>query len=280
MFDTHAHVNFKDFKEDSADVIQRALRNNTKIINVGSQYSTSERAVRMANQYPEDIYAAVGIHPIHLSEKAFKDEISGEEEINFRPRFEEFKKEKYFELAQHKKVVAIGEIGLDYFHNKENKEKQKTIFTEQVDLAIEAGKPIIIHCRDENFDIKHCAHRDIIKILREKKKQYKKKLQGVVHCFSGSSKEALTYRELGFWLGFNGIITFSSDYNKVLKSIDLKQCLLETDCPYLTPAPFRGKRNEPLYVKYVAEKIAEIKNISFSEVEKITDENASKLFKV
>lgn len=280
MFDTHAHVNFKDFKEDSAEVIRHALNNNTSVINVGSQYSTSERAVRMANQYPEYIYAAVGIHPIHLSDKIFKDEVGSEEEIEFEPRFEEFEKGKYLKLAKDKKTAAIGEIGLDYFHNEENKEKQKEIFAQQIDLAMEINKPIIIHCRDKNFDNKRQAHRDVIKILRDKKEKYGKKLRGVVHCFSGGIKEAKEYNKSDFLLGFNGIITFANDYDEIIKNTDLKNILLETDCPYLTPVPFRGKRNEPLYVKYVAEKIAEVKEVSFSEIEEITDKNAKELFGV
>lgn len=278
MFDTHAHVNFKDFKDDSREVIRRTLNNNIKIINVGSQYSTSQRAVIMANNYEKDVYSAIGIHPIHLSSKIFKDEISSSEEIIFEPCYEEFQKEKYFELAQNKKVVAVGEIGLDYFHNEENKEKQKEVFCQQIDLAGELNLPIIIHCRDKNFDNKRSAHQEVIKILREKKKKCKNKLRGVVHCFSGGLEEAEIYINLGFKLGFNGIITFANDYNDIIKKIDLKNILLETDCPYLTPAPFRGKRNEPLYVKYVAEKIAVIKDISFDEVEKTTDQNARELF--
>lgn len=270
MFDTHAHVNFKDFKDDYREVIDRALSNNTKVINVGSQLSTSQRAVNLANEYPEDVYAAVGIHPIHLSDKIFKEKVDENEEVEFQPRYEEYKKEDYLELANNKKTVAIGEIGLDYFHNEENKKIQKDIFQKQIDLAQELDLPIIIHCRN--------AHEDVLKILADKKKQYGKKLRGVVHCFSGRLSQAKKYVELDFLLGFNGVITFARDYDKVLRNINLKNLLLETDCPYLTPAPFRGKRNEPLYVKYVAEKIAEVKDVSFDEVEKITDQNAEKLF--
>ncbi|MDD3607985.1 MAG: TatD family hydrolase, partial [Candidatus Moranbacteria bacterium] len=131
MFDTHAHTNFKDFKDDHAEVIRRALNNNIRLINVGSQYSTSQRAVKIANDYDDGVYAAIGLHPIHLSEKIFRDEVSGQEEITFEPRFEEFEKIKYLELGRNKKVVAVGEIGLDYFHNEDNREKQKEVFRQQ-----------------------------------------------------------------------------------------------------------------------------------------------------
>lgn len=280
MFDTHAHVNFKDFKEDHVEVIRRALENDTQIINVGSQYSTSQRAVEMANKYEKGVYAAIGIHPIHLSDKIFADQVDEKEKVEFIPRYETFEKIKYLELGRNKKVVAIGEIGLDYFHNEENKELQKDIFKQQIDLAMELKLPIIIHCRDKNFDAKKQAHQDVIKILREKKEEYKNQLRGVVHCFSGGEKEAITYINFGFKLGFNGIITFAGDYDSIIKNVDLKDILLETDCPYLTPVPFRGKRNEPLYVKYVAEKIAEIKNISYKIIAQQTTQNALELFNI
>lgn len=271
LIDTHAHVNFNAFKDEADEVVRRALNENTWIINVGSQYSTSKRAVEMAEKYPEGVFAAIGIHPIHLSELIFKDKVDDDEEVEFHPSMEEFDEKRYIELAKSKKVVAIGEIGLDYFHNKENKEKQKEVFSAQIDMAMKLDLPIIIHCRE--------AYNDVIEILRDKKIKYGEKLRGVVHCFSGRLSQAKIYtEELGFHLGFNGIITFDRSYDKVLREIDLKHILIETDCPYLTPVPFRGKRNEPAYVKYVAEKIAEIRGISPDEVGDITIDNAVKLF--
>lgn len=273
LIDTHAHVNFNAFKDEADEVVRRALNENTWIINVGSQYSTSKRAVEMAEKYPEGVFAAIGIHPIHLSELIFKDKVDDDEEVEFHPSMEEFDEKRYIELAKSKKVVAIGEIGLDYFHNKENKEKQKEVFSAQIDMAMKLDLPIIIHCRE--------AYNDVIEILRDKKIKYGEKLRGVVHCFSGRLSQAKIYtEELGFHLGFNGIITFDRSYDKVLREIDLKHILIETDCPYLTPVPFRGKRNEPVYVKYVAEKIAEIKGIDLAKIEKITTENARRLFRV
>lgn len=271
LIDTHSHLNFNAFKNDADEVVRRALQKDIWMINVGSQYSTSERAVFMSEKYQEGVYAAIGIHPIHLSELIFKDKVDENEEVEFYPSVEKFDEEKYIKLAENKKVVAIGEIGLDYFHNKDNKEKQKEVFSAQIDMAMKLNLPIIIHCRE--------AHDNVMEILRDKKKQYGEKLRGVVHCFSGRLSQAKIYiEELGFCLGFNGIITFDRSYDKVVREIDSKYILIETDCPYLTPVPFRGKRNEPAYVEHVAEKIAEIKNIDSDEVSKITTINATELF--
>lgn len=273
LVDTHAHLNFSAFKDDADEAVKRALKENIWVINVGSQYSTSERAVLMAEKYSQGVYAAVGIHPIHLSELIFKDKVDKDEEVEFHPSVEEFDEEKYLELAKSKKVVAVGEIGLDYFHNSENKEKQKEVFSVQIDMAQKLDLPIIIHCRK--------AHDDVIEILRNKKKLFGEKLRGVVHCFSGRFAQAKIYtEELGFYLGFNGIITFDRSYDKVVREIELKYILIETDCPYLTPIPFRGKRNEPLYVEYVAEKIAEIGEISYDVVREETTLNARQLFSI
>ncbi len=273
LVDTHAHLNFAAYKDDADETVKRALQEGVWIINVGSQYSTSKRAVEIAEKYTEGVYSAIGIHPVHLSKEVFKDKVDDDEEIEFRPNVEEFEEEKYLELAKSEKVVAIGEIGLDYFHNSENKDKQKEVFSLQIDMAMKLDLPVIIHCRE--------AHNDIIEILRSKKRNYGNKLKGVVHCFSGRLSQAKIYtEELGLHLGFNGIITFDRSYDKVLREIDLKYILTETDCPYLTPIPFRGKRNEPAYVKYVAEKLAEIREVDTIEIEKITTENAKKLFRV
>jgi len=273
LIDTHAHLNFSAFKDDADEAAERALDNDIWMINVGSQYSTSERAVSMAEKYPEGVYAAIGIHPVHLSELIFKDKVDEDEEVEFSPSVEEFDEERYLKLAESKRVVAIGEIGLDYFHNSENKEKQKEIFSAQIDMAIKLDLPIIVHCRK--------AHEDVIEILRNKKMNCGDKLRGVVHCFSGRLSQAKIYtEELGFHLGFNGIITFDRSYDKVIREIDLKYILTETDCPYLTPIPFRGKRNEPLYVRYVAEKIGEIKEIDIFELEEAIIRSAKDLFRI
>ena len=246
--DTHAHVNFNAFKDDADDVIERSLKENVFMINVGSQYSTSRRAVEMAKKY-DGIYAAVGLHPTHIEHETWN-------------------MEQYLELAKDEKVVAIGEMGLDYYHIKEevDQKKQKEVFLAGIKLANETQKPMAIHCRE--------AYEDLLKILKNNPVEKR----GVIHCFVGGMKTAQEFIELGFKIGLNGIITYSESYDKLIKNIDLKDILLETDCPYLTPTPRKGERNEPTYVKLVAEKIAQIKQISAEEVAEITTQNAKTLF--
>ena len=273
LIDTHAHVNFNAYKNNGSEVIKRSLDNNVWMINVGSQYSTSARAVQIAQKYKTGVWAAVGMHPIHLGSERFKTQVDKNEEVNFETRAEQFDEEKYQDLINQEKVVAIGECGLDYYHNENNKEQQKELFIKQIDLAVKNDLPIIIHCRN--------SHNDILEILKAKNREYGERLRGVIHSFSGRLSQAKQYvEELGFYLGFNGIITFARDYDKVLSEIGIENLLLETDCPYLTPEPFRGKRNEPLYVKYVADKLAEIKNEKIKEIERATTKNAKKLFKI
>jgi TatD DNase family protein len=284
LIDTHAHVNFNVFSEDSEEVIRRALKEKTWMILVGSQMSTSKRAVEFAEKYSEGVYAAVGLHPIHLKEQVVHEEVDPLEEFEFKTRPEVFDYEEYKKLASHKKVVAIGEVGLDYFHlpkdSKEiEKQKQKDNFIKHLKLARDLNKPIMIHCRE--------AHNDVIEILKEFYNNSPRPPlvsrggeRGVVHSFGGRWSQAEEYFKLGFLISFNGLITFARDYDKVIKNAPLKRLMLETDCPYLTPVPNRGKRNEPSYVRHVAEKIAEIKEISFEEVKEITTQNARELFNI
>ncbi len=247
LFDTHAHLNFNTYKEDSLKVLQRSLDSDVWMINAGSQYSTSKRAVGMAEKYEKGAYAAVGLHPIHALE-------------------EEFDYEKYKELAESKKVVAIGEVGLDYKPEYASfKAKQKEVFLKQLDLSVELNLPVIFHVR--------MAHPDLIEILSKRSS-----LRGVIHCFTGNWEEAQQYMNMGFYLGFNGII-FKLNLDEIIEKTPLDKILIETDCPYLTPPPMAG-RNEPLYVKYVAEKIAKIKKLSYKEISRVTTENAEKLFKI
>ena len=245
LFDTHAHLNFNAYKEDSLDVLQRSLDNDVWMINVGSQYSTSKRAVEMAEKYEKGAYATVGLHPIYVRE-------------------EEFDYERYKELTRSKKVVAIGEIGLDYKSEYASyKEKQKEVFLKQLAFAEELNLPVIFHCR--------MAHADLLEILNPK-------ITGVIHCFTGNLDEAKKYLDMGFYLGFNGII-FKLNLDEVIAKTPLDKILIETDCPYLTPPPEEG-RNEPIFVKYVAGKIAKIKGLGYEEVAETTTQNAKKLFKI
>ncbi|MDD2696606.1 MAG: TatD family hydrolase [Candidatus Pacebacteria bacterium] len=270
LIDTHAHVNFSAYKNDADKVISRSLENNVWIINVGSQYSTSKRAVEIAEKYSRGVYAAIGVHPIHLSNGIFKTKID-KEEIEFETREEEFDYEKYKELARSKKVVAVGEIGFDYWYKPKTKTKldefknrQRETFVKQLKLAEDLNLPVIFHCR--------VAHDDLTDILESQNE----KPRGVIHCFSGNWDEAQRYLANGLSLGFNGII-FKLNLDEVIAKTPLERILIETDCPYLTPPPMEG-RNEPSYVKYVAEKIAKIKKLSYEEISDITVKNAVKLF--
>ncbi len=283
LIDTHAHVNFNAYKDDSDEVIRRSLAGGVWMINVGSQYTTSERAVMMAEKYPEGVYAAIGLHPIHLETDLIKVKVD-EEEIEFKTREEEFDYEKYRNLAKSsKKIVAVGEIGFDYWYRPKTKvkisqfkEKQKQAFIQQLNLARELNLPVMLHCR--------MAHDDLLNVIKENIEQHGSKLiSGVSHCFVGMLEQAKEYLKLGFCLGFNGIIFKKipglPDFEEIIKEVPLERILLETDCPYLTPEPMSG-RNEPLYIKYIAEKIAKIKNISYQEVENQTTQNAKELFKI
>ena len=274
LIDTHAHVNFNDFKSDSEEVIKRALDENVWMINVGAESKTSERAMKMAEEYDEGVYAAVGLHPSHLVEQDVEYKENGEL-IKYKSKPEEFDYGFYLNLARNKKVVGIGECGLDYFRTSDEsfKEKQKEIFIKHLELAKEVNKPIIIHCRD--------AHDDLLAIFNLEAKLP----SGVMHFFTGTLEQAKKYIELGFYISFSGVITFpplrrvgANAYNDVIKNIPLEKILVETDCPYVAPVPRRGKRNEPQYVKYVAQKIAELRGMSFEEVAEQTTKNARKLF--
>ncbi len=270
LIDTHAHINFRDFKEDGDKVIRRALENDIWVINVGAQYSTSKRAVEYAEKYKEGVYAIVGLHPIHVLE--------GEAEER---EYEELDEKKYIKLLENPKSVAVGEIGLEYDDQitEEKKDKQKEILVRQIEMAQQMRKPIVFHCRKAyddlidfltmfNIGCASCPHACL------------PKLRGVIHCFMGKLSQAEKLIEMGFYISFNGLITYARDYDKVIKEIPLENILIETDCPYLTPEPHHDKRNEPLYVKYVAEKIAEIKGIKFEEVAKQTTKNARQLFNI
>jgi len=271
LIDTHSHINFRDYKNDGDEVIKRALENDVWLINVGAEFGTSKRAVEYSQKYIGGVFAAVGLHPSHL-----QDQIIKERDIEFECKAEKFDEQKYRELAQKPKVVAIGEIGLDYYRLEQssNREaqilKQKEVFKKQIELAVELKLPMIIHCRN--------AHNDLLNILKTKK--LKAKFNGVIHSFSGNYKQARQYREMGFKIAFNGIITFARDYDKVVLDTPLEDILLETDCPYLTPVPYRGKRNEPLYIIEVAKRVAEIKNLSLEQVAEQTTKTSREVFRI
>ena len=278
LIDTHAHVNFNAFKDDADEVIRRSLASDTLMILVGAEVKTSKRALEFANKYEKGVYAAVGLHPMHT----FEQKAEGED-YNFTTREEEFSYDVYEKLAQFRKVVAIGEIGLDYYHidAKSNmavvKQKQKEIFLQQLKLAKNLKLPVIIHCRQ--------AHDDMLEILKKFRKERKDdmpkdKVWGVMHCFSGDEELAWQYFSLGLNISFTGLITFSAQWDDLIRRLPNDKFMVETDCPYMTPEPFRGQRNEPVLVKKVAERIAEIKNLSFERIAELSTANARKLFNI
>jgi TatD DNase family protein len=277
LIDTHAHVNFTAFKDDADATIRRALDEGTWIVNVGTQIDTSRSCVELAQIY-EHVYAVIGIHPVHTYQQMLD-----EEESHFKTRAEKFDHDLYFELGKNSKVVGIGECGLDYYRLPENtdheaiKALQKDTFIGQIKLAQELDKALVIHCRPGKDS--QDAYDDIIQILDEHKTS---SLRFEIHSFTGSPETVEKFLARGAYVGFNGIITFdkSGNMEKVVKAAPLDRIVLETDSPYLTPLPHRGKRNEPSYVKFVAEKVAQIKNLSLEEVCSQTTSNAKALFNI
>ncbi|HOZ36993.1 MAG TPA: TatD family hydrolase [bacterium] len=268
LIDSHAHVNFNAYKDDGDAVIRRSLDQDIWLINVGSQYDTSKHALEIANQYDEGVYAAIGLHPIHLSHTEVD-----EEEIHFQTREEQFDENKYQALIdadKNHKIVAVGEIGLDYYHIpedltlKEVKNRQAPDFIKQLHFAAKNNLPVIIHCRDSERG-KFDAYQDTLDILKLET-QNGLPLRGIKHSFDGNLEIAEEFFQLGFFVGFTGVITFgknAEDLRQVARQLPLEKILVETDCPYLSPDPHRGERNEPSFVRFTAAKIAELKKYYF-----------------
>ena len=260
LIDTHAHLDFPEFKHETSSILSRARQVSVDfVINVGVDTKSSKDATDLARRYPE-IYAAIGLHP------------SASNDLNIETR-------SYLtELASNKKVVAVGEIGLDYYYLKRsskyakypNREKQMFCFEQMLDMALEINLPVIIHTRESDSDL--------VAIL----KSYQESLRGVVHCFAGDYNFASKLLDMNLAISFTGNITFKNNASieEVIKKIPIGSIMIETDSPYLTPEPYRGKRNEPANVIEVARKIADIKNMSLAEVEMETTKKARKLFKL
>jgi len=278
LIDTHSHLNFDAYNKDINEVIKRSLVNDVWMINVGSQYSTSKKAVEISQKHSEGIYAAVGLHPINLETNLIKKKFDSEE--NQESQGEIFDYQKYKELAQKERVVAIGETGLDYYYKPKTKNRlelfknqQKDLFRKHLELAKELNLPVIFHCR--------VAHNDLIDFLLKNPDLRPKK--AVIHGFVGTLEQLENYLDFGYNVGFNGIIFKEIEginFSENIKRTPLDKILIETDCPYLTPPVLGTKRNEPIYVKYVAERIAELKNLNFEEIAEITTKNAKELFKI
>lgn len=250
LTDTHTHLNAKQFDEDRDEVIQRALDAGvTRIVNIGFDRETIPTSIELAERY-DFIYSTVGWHPVEAKFMQPGD------------------LEWIEELCKHEKVVAIGEIGLDYYWDTSPKDVQDRVFREQIRLARKLGMPIVIHNRD--------AHQDVLQVLKEEKAA---EVGGIMHCFSGSWETAKQCLDMNFYISFGGPVTFKNarQPKEVLAQVPLDRLLIETDAPYLTPHPHRGKRNETAYVRLVAETAAEIRGISLEELAAITTENAIRL---
>jgi len=266
IFDTHAHLNFAEFDKDREELIKKCLDFGMGIINVGTNFKSSEKAINISKDYSH-IFSSIGLHPTNIASDFFKSKECSKTEEGFLE--DGFDYDKYKDLAKSKKVVAIGECGLDYYYRPKGttkkelfKEEQKKVFIKQLNLAEELNLPVIIHCRSA-FD-------DLFEILS------KRKIKGVLHCFTGNKEEAERLLSLGMYFGINGII-FKTDMEEAIKAIPLDRMLLETDCPYLSPPKFE-ERNNPLSLKYVIEDISRIKGVNSKEIEDITYKNAKDLF--
>ncbi len=261
MIDTHAHLNFKMFKNDYAQVIGHNFNQGLKaVINVGSNLETSKKAVKISQEF-ENCFSAVGLHPIHVKD-------------------EEFNKEKFSLLIKENKdkIKAIGETGLDFYHDQDSKDLQKKVFLQHIELAQEHDLPVILHCRG-NKENPNNAYLELIEIIKGLKQIPK----GVIHCFSADWSIGQEFLNQGFYIGFTGPITFKNATPELLQVVEkasLDKVLLETDCPFLAPEPYRGQRNEPVYVRFIAQRISEIKGLTFNQVVDQTTKNAKKLFKI
>jgi len=246
------------------------------MINVGTQVDTSKKAVEIAHQYKEGVYAIIGLHPIHTDISYHDKEELGEAGKEFTSRGEIFDENVYLELLKDPKVVAIGECGLDYFHMEPGSiEKQKKAFIEQVELANKINKPLMLHIRNNPKDKKIDAYADVLEILKKHSR-----VKGNVHFFAGSIENAKAFLNYGFTLSFTGVITFTHDYDEIIKNTPLDMIMSETDSPYVAPVPYRGKRNEPSYVNEVVKKIALIKNLTEEKVAETIMANAKRIFKI
>jgi TatD DNase family protein len=253
LIDSHAHLEMPEFKKDLEGVIQRAMESGVEyIFTVGTEERDWRRALEIANTHPS-IYAILGIHPHNAKE-------IGDQTYPLLK-----------DLCKNKKVKAYGEIGLDFFRNLSPRDIQLKRFREQIELAKELGLPIVVHDRE--------AHQETMEILKSEKAE---KCGGIIHCFSGDYEMAKVCIDMGFYISIPGSITFKNaeSFREIVKRIPLDSLLVETDAPFLTPEPFRGKRNEPSYVRYTAQKVAEIKKVSFDKVAEVTTENALRVYRL
>jgi TatD DNase family protein len=267
FIDIHSHLNFSNYDNDREEIIQKLKENNIWTITVGTELKTSKEAVALADTH-ENLYATIGLHPTHILEE--KD----------NPEF--FDEKVYEQLVKNPKVLALGECGLDYAFMSPRpgssvpnnieviKKQQKADFEKQIEFAVKYNKPLMIHCRD--------AYADCLDILKSKQKEYGEKVRGNFHFFTSPIEIAKECLEIGFTVSFTGPITFVSKYEDIVRYVPLERMMAETDAPFASPTPYRGKRNEPFYVKEIVKKIAEIKKEPFDKVQKQMVQNAFELF--
>ncbi|MBI5798787.1 MAG: TatD family hydrolase [Candidatus Yonathbacteria bacterium] len=266
FFDVHSHINDACFDEDRNEVLARMSGRGVWAIMVGTDQESSEDVTRMASLSPEGVFASIGVHPIDDRNKKFREQL-------------------FAELATSARVVAVGECGLDYSRLADvpditaEKSRQRELFEMQADFALAQNLPLMIHCRDSDKKIAD-AHTDVLAILRAKKNMAGGRLRGNVHFFAQTIDIACEYFALDFTISFTGVITFSNEYDEVVRLAPLDKIMSETDCPYVAPVPYRGKRNEPIYVEEVVKKIAEIRGEDFEAVRAALVQNAVRIFNI
>lgn len=254
LIDTHSHPQLPQYDKDRGEVIERAAEKSIGIICVGTDMETSRQAIALAEAY-EGMWATVGVHPNDIEAT--------------------FQKKELEDMLSHSRVVAVGETGLDYYRTKDpgDQEKQRERLATQLDMAVRNDLPVIIHCREAHDDML-----EMLTALAELDRTNEAVRRGVIHSYTGTWVQAQRYAQLGYLIGLNGIITFARDYDETIINMPIENILLETDAPYLSPIPHRGKRNEPLYIEEVALKVAELKRLDVTDVEKVTTSNALRLF--
>lgn len=266
-FDAHSHIHEKEYDSDRKEVIARMREEGVGTITVGTHIESSKKAVALAES--EDIvFAAVGLHPTDTKE--------------------DFNPDDYRELVKSKRVIAIGECGLDYFRlpaqaglngeSQDEKERQRKNFLAQLQFAIDLNKPLMIHCRPSGKTMD--AHEDIIGLLKEARELHGERLRGNIHFFTGTPEIANRYFKLGFTISLPGVITFTSEYDDLIQKVPIDRILSETDAPYASPVPYRGKRNEPIFVKETVARIAQIKDMDEKDLGRIFTENTFKIFSI
>ena len=276
-FDAHTHVNFVAYNDDREATILRAKEAQVGMNVVGTQFDTSKEAVALAEKY-DNVYATIGLHPIHTAKSYHDEKELGEGGKEFTSRGEKFDMSAYMELGKNPRVIAVGECGLDYYRvDKSTKDTQVDAFIQQIELANTLGKPLMLHIRPAPQSLGGVgnAYDDALEVIKAHAK-----VRGDVHFFAGDWSIAKKFLDTGFTLSFTGVITFTHDYDDVVKNAPLDMLLSETDAPYVTPVPHRGKRNEPVYVTEVVKAIARIRGGDEEVVREAVMQNVKRVFAV